>query len=303
MAIVLALLAALLFALGVVLQQRVAAESSAEDAEDPGFLLRLAHRPVWVLGLAVDSLGYICQAIALAIGKLVVVQPLLAASMVFALPLGALLSEQRIGRREVLGALAVTVGLTFFMIVSNPQGGRDDASVAGWLVTGGIVGGACAALVVAAHGRPPALRAALLGAAAGFVLALAAALTKATTDRLGEGLWEVAGGWHVYALAVVGYASLALSQASLQIGVLAPAMATTMSVNPLVSLALGTLLLDEQLHESASGVAVSLLGLVAVVAGLIVLAGSGERNRGDGFQSAGDDLPVAVVARGEGASP
>jgi drug/metabolite transporter (DMT)-like permease len=304
MAIVLALLAALLFALGVVLQQRVAAESSAEEAEDPGFLLRLARRPMWILGVAIDSLGYICQAIALAIGKLVVVQPLLAASMVFALPLGVVLSDQRIGRREVLGALAVTVGLTFFMIVSDPQGGRDDASVAGWLVAGGITGGACAALVIAARGRPPALRAALLGAAAGFVLALTAALTKATTDRLDMGLWEVIADWHVYALAVVGYASLALSQASLQTGVLAPAMATTMSVNPLVSLALGTLLLDEQLHESAAGAAVSLLGLVVAVAGLIVLAAAGERGRGDGL---GSPMPAGVAAvaprAGDGASP
>lgn len=272
MAVALGLLAALLFALAVVLQQRVAAQSDAEAAEEPGFLLKLARQPIWVLGVAVDALGYVCQAIALAIGKLVVVQPLLAASMVFALPLGALLSDQRIGRREVLGALAVTAGLAVFMIVSNPEGGKDDASVAGWLIAGGIIGGACAALVIAARGRRPALRAALLGSAAGLLLALSAALTKATVDRLGEGLWEVVADWHVYALIVVGYLSLAVSQASLQTGVLAPAMATTMSFNPLASLALGTLLLDEQLHESAAGVVASLLGFAVVVAGLVVLA-------------------------------
>ena len=283
MAIVLGLVAALLFALGVVLQQRVAAEADAAEAEDPGFLLRLARRPLWVLGVAIDTLGYACQAVALAIGKLVVVQPLLAASMVFALPLGALLSDQRIGRREVLGALAVTAGIAVFMIVSNPEGGSDDASIGGWLVAGGIVGSACAALVVAARGRRPGLRAALLGTAAGFVLALAAALTKATTDRLDEGLWDLVADWHVYALAAVGYASLALSQASLQTGMLAPAMATTMSANPLVSVALGTLLLGEQLHETAGGVVASLLGLVVVVVGLAVLASGGSQARGVGF--------------------
>ena len=232
--------------------------------------------------MAVDALGYVCQAIALAIGKLVVVQPLLAASMVFALPLGALLSDQRIGRREVLGALAVTAGLTVFMIVSDPEGGKDDASLAGWLIAGGIIGGACAALVIAARGRRPALRAALLGSAACRPGALRG-LTKATMDRLGEGLWEVVADWHVYALIVVGYLSLALSQASLQTGVLAPAMATTMSFNPLASLALGTLLLDEQLHESTAGVVASLLGFVVVVAGLVVLAAGGSQARGVGF--------------------
>jgi hypothetical protein len=47
-----------------------------------------------------------------------------------------------------------------------------------------------------------------------------------------------------------------------------------------VSLALGTLLLDEQLHESAAGVVASLLAFAVVVAGITVLAaGGGEGGR------------------------
>ena len=45
-------------------------------------------RPVWLAGIAADRIGYVAQAAALGIGRLVVVQPLLASMIVFALPLG-----------------------------------------------------------------------------------------------------------------------------------------------------------------------------------------------------------------------
>jgi hypothetical protein len=88
-AIPLALAAALLFSLGTVLQQQVAETASEEEARGAGFLLRLARRPRWLAGIAADSLGFLAQAAALGIGRIVAVQPLLATSVVFALPLGA----------------------------------------------------------------------------------------------------------------------------------------------------------------------------------------------------------------------
>jgi len=101
-----ALAAAFLFAIGTVLQQRVVARASDEQAVKAGFLLRLVRRPLWLAGVALDGLGTAAQAVALGIGRLVVVQPVLAISVVFALPLGVRLSGQRVGRREVAGALA-----------------------------------------------------------------------------------------------------------------------------------------------------------------------------------------------------
>ncbi len=89
----LALAAALFFALGTVLQQRVAASASAEEAAKLGFLLRLARRPAWLAGIASDAAGFVCHAAALAAGRLVVVQPILATSLVFALPIGAWLDS------------------------------------------------------------------------------------------------------------------------------------------------------------------------------------------------------------------
>jgi hypothetical protein len=85
----LALAAAILSALGTVLQQRVAATATGTQAMRAGFLLRLARQPLWLVGIAVDVAGFVCQAAALGLGRIVVVQPLLASSVVFALPFGS----------------------------------------------------------------------------------------------------------------------------------------------------------------------------------------------------------------------
>ena len=84
LAVLLSLAAAFLFAAGTVLQQQVATDATDEEALGAGFLLQLARKPRWLAGIAIDGLGFVCQAIALGVGRLVVVQPLLAMTVVFA---------------------------------------------------------------------------------------------------------------------------------------------------------------------------------------------------------------------------
>src|SRR5215213_8634315 len=133
MEIALALVAALLFALGTVLQQKAGLDGPT-DTDAPGgtsgLLLQMARRPVWLAGIAADALGFAAQAVALTIGRLAVVQPLLVSSVVFALPLGAVLTGQRVRRADLAAASVVTVALGVFLIVADPSGGRDDAPAA-----------------------------------------------------------------------------------------------------------------------------------------------------------------------------
>jgi drug/metabolite transporter (DMT)-like permease len=272
MDVALALAAALLFSLGTVLQQQVAATASEEEARGAGFLLRLARRPRWLAGIAADALGFVAQAAALGLGRIVVVQPLLATSVVFALPLGARLEHKPASRPEVLAAIVVTAGLGAFLVLADPEGGAEDASTGAWLVSFGVAAVLCAALVIAARGRPPVRRAALLGTAAGILFALSAALTKATVEQLDEGVLEVLEHWQLYALLVVGYVSMTLSQASLQTGALAPAVATQMALDPVASLFLGTLAFDETIHDSAAATVAALIAFAVMVAGIAFLA-------------------------------
>ena len=271
MDVALALLAAFLFALGLVLQEKAAATLPAE-AVGKGFLVRLARQPIWLLGLGAQILGFVAQAIALGIGRMVIVQPLLVASIVFALPLGRLLEGRRIRREELVGAVLVTAGLGALLVVSKPAEGTDDASLLAWAVIGGATVGLAVVLFALARGRAPALRAGLLGTAAGILFGLSAALTKTAVSRLDEGLGAVFGDWHVYALVLVSIVAFWLEQAALQTGALAAAVATTMAFDPLSSLVFGIVLFDEALHESAVGYVLSALALAAALAGLVVLA-------------------------------
>jgi drug/metabolite transporter (DMT)-like permease len=269
----LALAAALLFALGTVLQQKAGLDASgAAEGSSSGLLLRMARRPVWLAGIAADALGFVAQAVALTVGRLAVVQPLLVASVVFALPLGARLTGQRVRRADVAAAVVVTAALAVFLLLANPSGGRNDAPLREWLIAGAVFGGVGAVLVALARRTHAAAKAALLGAATGLLFGLSAALTKAVGDHLAQGVFTIFTDWHLYALVVVGYAAMTLSQLSLQTGVLAPALATSMAFDPIASVVLGTTLLQESLHASAAGAAAAVAALIAALAGLAVLA-------------------------------
>ena len=275
MEIVLALVAAALFALGSVLQQKAGMDAPEEEgASSAGLLLRMARRPVWLVGIAADALGFVFQVIALAIGRLAVVQPVLVSSVVFALPMGARLTGQRVTRVDVGAAVLVTAGLIVFLVVADPTGGREDAPLREWLITGAIAAAVVVPLVLAARGRRPATRAAMLGIATGILFSLSAALTIPTTDALDEGLLQPFLDWHLYALIVVGYASMTLNQMALSTGALAPAVATSMALDPITSVVLGTTLLQETLHESSFAVVATLSALGAAIAGLVVLSRS-----------------------------
>ena len=271
MDVALALAAAFFFALGLVLQEKAASEQPDETVA-AGFLVRLARQPIWLLGLAMQGIGFVAQAIALGVGRMVVVQPLLVASIVFALPLGRLIEKRMIERAEWIGAAMVTGGLAVLLITSKPAAGDDDASLLAWAVIGGGAAGVAAVLFVLAQGRRAQVRAGLLGTASGILFGLGAALTKTAVSLLDDGIGAVFGDWHVYALVVVSIAAFWLEQAALQTGALAVAVATTMAFDPLSSLVFGIGLFDETLHEGLLGYVAAAALLGVTLAGLVILA-------------------------------
>ncbi len=285
LSILLALLAALLFAIGTVFQQKGAMEESDDEAQSAGFLLTLLHKPVWLLGVAASGLGFAAQAAALGVGRLVVVQPILVASVVFALPLGARYTGQHVGRREILGAVAVVVGIAGFLLISQPSEGRDDAPVVEWLIAGGILGAITVALVLAARGRRPGLKAAFLGTAAGILFGLISALTKSTVDRLEVGIVDVVADWHLWVLIAISIVAFTILQSALQAGALAPALATLMSFETVAGGAIGVILFEEQLRSSPAQIVGSVIVLLIALAGLILLSRSEGAAQGASVQA------------------
>ena len=98
MAATLALVAAFLFAVAATLQQKGALNLDGVSLANPMSLVRLVGQRMWLFGTVALLVGYVLQAGALDRGRLAVIQPLLVTTIVFALPLGWLLTNQRVGR-------------------------------------------------------------------------------------------------------------------------------------------------------------------------------------------------------------
>lgn len=271
MQVFLALISALLFALGTVLQQKAGMDGLAPGTSS-GLLVRMARHRLWLGGIACDIGGFVAQAAALRLGQLAVVQPLLVLSVVFALPLGARLSDQRVGRREVAAAALVVAALAGFLVIADPSGGRSQVSLRDWVLAGISCAALCAPLALLGRDGPAPRRAALLGAAAGILFAVSAALTKSVVDELHLGLAHVVTSWEPYALCGVGYVSMTLNQLALNTRALAAAIASSTALDPIVSVALGLALFDEHLHASAPQAAGAFVALVAALLGVAVLA-------------------------------
>src|SRR4029079_8545270 len=104
---------------------------------------------IWLAGTLVLRLGYGFQGAALDRGKLIVVQPLLVTTIVWALPLGHWLTAQNVVRRQVLGAGVVVIGIALLVHVGDPDAGVDDASTESLLLAILVVSAVVVVLLVA----------------------------------------------------------------------------------------------------------------------------------------------------------
>ena len=272
MAAVLALISAACFALAAALQQlgqfRLAAEG--RRVEGVGGLLALIAVPVWLLGTLVLFAGYGTQGAALDRGRLVVIQPLLVTTIVWALPFGHWLTHQTVVRRQIVGAAVVVLGLSLFVLVGDPDQGTDNASTRSFVIAMLAVTLVVAALLIWLRGKTaPALRAAVLGVCAGLFFGLSATFTKPVLNDLHVSIGEAAGDWRTWALLGFGFIAFVIQQLSLATGQLAPAMATVSVSNPAISVLLGIALFEERLTRPPWHVAVAVAALLMALAGAV----------------------------------
>jgi drug/metabolite transporter (DMT)-like permease len=292
----LALIAAFLFALAAALQQKGALNLPEISLRDPMSLVRLAGEKVWLLGTVALLTGYLFQAGALDRGRLAIVQPLLVTTVIFALPLGYWLTKQHVGRREVIGALVIILGLGIFTYFGDPAGGNETAPNDEWAITLIVMGVACGVLIALAGRGGLSAKAAAYGTAAGILFGLSASLTKPTLDYLHESVGTMLSHWECYALAIAGILGFVLQQVSLGTGRLAPSVATVSVANPIVSVLIGTLLLDERLERPAWHVVVAFVGLGLALAGAVLISLAREGTRGGAATAPEPGEPSVAVA-------
>lgn len=299
MAALLALLSAVWFALSAALQQRgqFTLARSGTPVEGVTGLFRLLAVPVWLLGTLILFAGYATQGAALDRGKLVVVQPLMVTTIVWALPLGRWLSGQQVVRRQVLGAGVVVVGLAMFVLVGDPDAGVDNAKTQSLVIAALVIGAIVAALLLWLRTRSSrALRAAVLGVCAGLFFGLSASFAKPVIDDLHVSLGEAAGAWQTWALLGFGFIAFVIQQLSLATGQLAPAMAAVSVANPAVSVILGTILFEERLTRPSWHVVVAIAALLAALGGAVLITLANRETAMPGVEGSAAGTPHADPA-------
>jgi drug/metabolite transporter (DMT)-like permease len=273
---VLALVAAVLFALAATLQQRGALDLGVSP-DSLRSLAGLVRSRWWVVGSIALLVGYAVQAVALDHGRLAIIQPLLVTTVVFALPLGYLITQQEVGRREVLGAGVVVLGLALFALFGKPSTGKDNAPNGEWAVALAIVAVVCGLLFAVARRSEGSRAAAYTGVVSGILFGVSACLVKPSIEMLHVSVGEVLSHWEVYAMAIAGVTAFVIQQMSLSSGYLATSVATVSTANPIVSVVIGVLLFDERLARPLWHVVVAVVGLVLAMLGAIVISVARER--------------------------
>lgn len=269
---ILALIAAVLFAWASVAQQRVASSIPMGDVGGASLITRLVRRPLWLSSLVADGLGFVAQAAALGIGALLVVQPLIATTLLFALAIGAAWSHEGPPPGVWVSAALLTAGLAVFLAVGEPSEGMPDGSLAHWLIAGSVVVPVVAIAVVAGARRRGPVRALGFGSASGVLFGVMSALTKSVVDRFGDGLAPAVTSWETYALILTAVLGFVLQQAAYQAGSLGLSLPAIVVLEPVTAAAIGIWVLDESLHTEGPRAVAIALSVVAMLAGLVAIA-------------------------------
>jgi drug/metabolite transporter (DMT)-like permease len=266
-----ALLAALCNALNVI-AQHLGSLTSAEKSKGWRFVVTLLRNPMWLAGWGALAGGFVFQALALHVGQLSVVQPLLVTELVFALALRRVWLRQSIRGATWWAAALTGVSLSVFLAMSEPQGGTQYPDSSAWAT--GAWGSVGAAAVLALLGMRGTVvrRTALLASAAAVMWALVAVLVKTMTDTLTEfGVGGMFAHWPVYALAGAGLGVEVLHQTTLRVGPLSVSQPLLVIVNPIVSIALSVWIFQEYFTPDATRLAVGSAAFTAMCGSVVVL--------------------------------
>ncbi|NJC71189.1 DMT family transporter [Planosporangium thailandense] len=271
---------AICFAIASALEQSAVKQEKTSRPLDPRLIVRLAHRPRWLLGWVPEAGGTGLQALALNFGALALVEPILISGLFLAIPLAAVLNRRRVHTRD-FGVVALGgVGLVAFLVAAQPRDGVPQPSLAGWLGVALWTVPALAGCLIAAWRVQGPARGALLGVATGLLFATGASLLKTVSAKVATDPLSVFTTWQFYALAVVGGCAITLNQNAFESGRIAVPLTAITITDPFVSVAIGVTAFHEKVSTGWPHVGVQVFAVLAMVSG-IVLAGRSRSERRD----------------------
>ena len=259
-----ALAAAVLYGAGTILQAVGVRRAAAAEGERLWRRVRAGR--LYVLGLVLDSVGFLASIAALRTLPLFVVESAIASSVAVTAGLAVVFLRARLTRREVVALVAVGIGLVALAASARAEAAAPLSGPAPWLLLGSALPiGGLGAVGLRLGGSPGA---ASLAATAG--LGFGGVGIAARVVDIPSAPWRLVLDPVSWALAVFSLIAITAYAAALQRGSVTTVAAMTFAVETVVPAAIGLLWLGDRVRPGAGPVA--LLGFVLTLAGSIALA-------------------------------
>jgi drug/metabolite transporter (DMT)-like permease len=271
-AVLLALGAALVSAVGSVIRQRSAHEIVDKPVGAWELFLLSVRDTRWWWGAAAAVANYVLQAAALSLGSVMLVTALQVTVLLFALPINAWITHHRVTPWEWIWAVALAISVAVILGVGNPASDQQRAPLATWLVVALVMGPALIFCVLGARIWSGAVAAVLLAVVAGSALALFAVLTKGVVEAAHGGLREVVRAPELYAWLAVALAGMVFQQASFRAGSLTASLPTMTLAKPVVGWVLAITVLSEDLRVGDETVFILVVAVAVMIVSTVALA-------------------------------
>lgn len=258
LAVVLALLSALLAAVGTLMRQQATLRSGSIDR-------------AWALGAVVSAGAFALQIAALIVGTVLLVQPLIVLSVLFELLIQARWTKRRPTPGQWFSGGAVAFGVAVFLVFARPvpadQGRQTwvlDTVTISFLV--GVL-----TLYLLARRRTGNAAGILFGVVSGSLFGLMAVQIGSLSDRFDGAVWLLTNPTF-YICILTGLLGVAAQQRSFASGSLQASYPAMAASEPVVSMVLSLAVLGEKLSSHSIGTYVGGAGLIVMVAGVIGVA-------------------------------
>ncbi|GEE00458.1 putative integral membrane protein [Gordonia spumicola] len=259
--VVAAIVAALAFGTASVMQAHAAARAGA-DASPIGAMLH----PVFIGGMALDAVGFVCTAVASRTLPLFLSQPIISSNLLVTAVLATIVLKVALTRRDRAGIAVAVIALIALGLTSGAEGHDDPGRMLHWaLLVGGaaLLGGG----LLAARARRAALPAALTSGVLFGLMTVAIRIVDGVAPfRLGELLSDPA----AYAVVLCGAGGFYLFTAALQTGAVAGAAAAVAVGETVIPGVVGAVLLGDQTRPGWG--AVTVVSFIAAIVGAVVVA-------------------------------
>jgi drug/metabolite transporter (DMT)-like permease len=266
------LVAALLFAIANNVQRTAASAVPHGHVGPVGLMLRLLRNPRWLAGSSAAVLALFVQAWALSQGGVILVQAVIASTLVWSLALEAVVERRWPSAAQIAGGALVALGISVLVLIGKPGAGGEFQSLGRaavvWAVVGLVGGGA----LLTSRRRPKGRRTAVvMGGAAGVCFALDAVFLRGLTASLSPLVLFIL----LINLAGFGVASLLgnlVIQRAFQMAPLRHVLPAMAAAEPVTAFLCGRFVFGERLQSGVSGALGVGGGLVLMVIGVVLCA-------------------------------